>query len=66
MHNNNSNSTILGILDRVSLGTRITVYFDSAFRTGKYQGIQNGNVVITTSAGINVYIPLRKVEAVTF
>ncbi|OXM83554.1 hypothetical protein [Paenibacillus rigui] len=61
-----STSSILSILDKVSLGTQITVYFDSAFRTGKYQGIKDGNVVITTSAGITVYIPLRKVEAVTF
>lgn len=59
-------SSILAVLDKISLGQTITVYFDSTFRTGKFQGIQNGNVVIVTTAAISVFIPLRKVIAVTF
>ncbi|TVX88298.1 hypothetical protein [Paenibacillus agilis] len=53
----------LAILKRISLGTTISVHFDSVERVGRFLGIENGTVILLVGGTI-YYISIKKITAV--
>ncbi|MGZ9587179.1 hypothetical protein [Paenibacillus marinisediminis] len=51
------------LLFRIGIGTRISVHFDCTHRTGKFLGIHDGSVLIT-SKNVPFFIPIRKILAI--
>ncbi|TVY08671.1 hypothetical protein [Paenibacillus cremeus] len=64
-HHDGFNHAVFSTLNHVGLGTRITIFFDSTNRTGKFQGIQHGNAVLTTDSGSLFFIPVNRIVAVS-
>jgi hypothetical protein len=62
---NSKVNSILAILRNVSLGQTITVGTDSGNFTGRFAGIENGNVLLTTTTGALVFIPLRQINFIS-
>ncbi|MDQ0062304.1 hypothetical protein J2T14_004504 [Paenibacillus harenae] len=60
-------ASILGILRNISLGQMITVGTEGGPPplTGRFAGIENGNVLLTSATGALQFIPLRQIAFVT-
>lgn len=55
-------NSITSILAKLSLGQTITVEtFTATPKTGKFQGVENGNLVLTVGSDTN-YIPVRAIS----
>ncbi|UJF34484.1 CRISPR-associated endonuclease Cas1 [Paenibacillus hexagrammi] len=57
--------SILATLSQISIGTVITVHSGTTpNHTGRYVGIQNGNVVIVSNGGTVYYYPIGHISVI--
>ncbi|WP_028551813.1 hypothetical protein [Paenibacillus sp. UNC451MF] len=57
-------SSIISIIERLSLGQTIRVFFDNTSVTGKFQGLKGCTIQVVSSVGNSFYIPVQNILSI--